>query len=556
MLIGTIDQVSFSHGETKILNQVYADIPKGACIAIVGANGAGKTTLLSLLAGETVPTSGRVNWHEQVSSVTYFKQEEKEEGHVDWEKDQIGEYRSKWQIPRQTNYEFASGGERMKMRLSATLAEESELVLLDEPTNHLDGKSVEALIELIQNKDRTYLVVSHDRYFIDQVADFVFEIEDKKLTVYGGNYTKYQAEKERNREIQQHQYEQQQGKIKKIEEQMDELQQWSEKAHKESRKKGGRSIGGKEYFRMKAKKRDVQVRSKERRLSAELEKTRIEKPSTEKTISFDIKGKKKKGKRIVELESVSKKNEDRWLFKDVAFTIQAGERIALIGSNGAGKSTLFRMLFEEERYEGRVWRSEGLNIGYLSQTVLDLPENLTMEAYFHMPTFEEQGRVRSYLANLGFSKKHWELPLSALSMGERVKVKLMQFILNETDVLVLDEPTNHLDLPSREELEKTLETFQGTLLFASHDRYFTERMAEGLLVFEEGTIHKVPLSYEEWKMRQAVVEVDRSKEEKLVLETELQAVLGELSMLQPNDKRYAELDVEFHALTKKLRDLK
>jgi len=156
--------------------------------------------------------------------------------------------------------------------------------------------------------------------------------------------------------------------------------------------------------------------------------------------------------------------------RKLLFTVQAGERIGLIGANGAGKSTLFRMILGGEKYDGDLWKTAGMTMGYLSQTVLDLPEELTMAEYFYVDTFQEQGLIRTNLMNLGFTKEHWHLPMSALSMGERVKVKLMQFILEGVDVLVLDEPTNHLDLPSREELEKTLESFPGTLLFASHDR--------------------------------------------------------------------------------------
>ncbi|MFC5590159.1 ribosomal protection-like ABC-F family protein [Sporosarcina soli] len=554
MLIGTLNEVTVAYGETVILDGLSADIQAGACIAIVGANGAGKSTLLSLLAGEIAPTSGSMNWTAKAPSVTYFRQEQEEAGDADWERAETHMYRQRWQVPKSVDYAVASGGERMKIRLSATLAEHSGLVLLDEPTNHLDSDALEELIRIIQEGESTYLIASHDRHFIDKVADFVFEIEYGKLTVYKGNYTDYRKKKEKDREIRQKQYEQQQRKIAHVEEQIEALGDWSAKAHAESTKKGGRMMGAKEYFRMKAKKRDVQIRSKRKRLEAELEKERIEKPETEITVSFDVKGRRKKGKRVLELKEVRKDFDGRKLFADVSFTVQAGERIAFIGPNGAGKSTLFRMMLEEEGYEGKLWKTEGMTIGYLKQTVLDLPD-VTMAEYFDVATFHEQGMIRTNLTNLGFTQAHWDLPLSALSMGERVKVKLMQFILEGADVLLLDEPTNHLDLPSREELEKTLESFPGTLLFASHDRYFTERMADGLLVFEKGTIRKVPMTYAEWKAREDAIQPEKSAEERLRLETELQAVLGQLSLLKPGDKKYAELDRDFQALSRRLREL-
>ena len=556
MLIGTLNQIAVVHGEKVILDGGSADIPEGACIAIVGANGAGKTTLLSLLAGETTPTSGSINWNGKPPSITYFRQEQEDEGATDWERAETHMYRRKWKVPERVKYRSASGGERMKMRLSTALAEKSRLILLDEPTNHLDSDSLEELIRIINDADGTYLIVSHDRHFIDQTADFVFEIEYGKLTVYKGNYTQYRKLKDANREVQLKHYEQQQRKIEQVEEQIAELENWSAKAHAESTKKGGRMMGAKEYFRMKAKKRDVQIRSKHKRLEGELEKDRIEKPEDEIGVSFNVKSGKKKGKRVMELKDIRKSFSGHELFADVSFTVQAGERIGLVGRNGAGKSTLFRMILGEEDYKGDLWKTQGMTIGYLSQTVLDFPQDVTMANYFYADTFREQGMIRTHLTNLGFSKKHWDLPLSTLSMGERMKVKLMQFILEETDVLLLDEPTNHLDLPSREELEKTLETFPGTLLFASHDRYFTERMANGLLLFERGTVRKVPMTYAEWQEHGNPVQREKTSEERLRLETELQAVLGQLSMMKPGEKGYADLDRTFNELSKRLRELK
>lgn len=551
MLIGTLNQLTFGHGETVILDGVSADIPEGACIAVVGANGAGKTTLLSLLSGEVLPTSGSIGWNGKAPSVTYFRQEQEDAGKANWERAETHIYRGKWKVPEQAEYKSASGGERMKMRLSAALAEKSRLVLLDEPTNHLDSDSSDELIRIINKREGTYLIVSHDRHFIDKIADFVFEIEYEKLTVYEGNYTDYRKRKDADREIQLHQYEQQQRKITRVEGQIENLGKWSEKAHRESTKKGG----PKEYFRMKAKKRDVQIRSKRTRLEAELEEGRIDKPKDEIDVSFTMKGQRKKGRRVMELKDVRKVFGDNELFKDVSFTVQAGERIGLIGPNGSGKSTLFRMLLGEEVYGGDLWKTEGMTIGYLSQTMLDLPGDMTMAEYFHVDTFQEQGMIRTNLTNLGFSEKHWELPLSELSMGERLKVKLMQFIIEGNDVLLLDEPTNHLDLPSREELEKTLETFPGTLLFASHDQYFTERMADGLLLFKDETIRKLPMTFSEWNERGTAVQPEKSEEERLRLETELQAVLGKLSMLKSGDAEYVELDQNFYNLSKRLREL-
>lgn len=550
MLLGNIRHLSYVIGDIVILKELCAEIPEGSCIAVVGANGDGKTTLLSILAGELERTNGSIDWTGRIPSITYFKQEQINEKSTDWNITDSEKYRSKWNVPKETEYTCASGGERMKIRLSAALSENSELVLLDEPTNYLDQGSLEELVGMINDSKATYIIVSHDRHFIDQTAERIFEIEHGTLTVYTGNYSSYRKQKEVEREIQAAHYEQQQRKIERVEEQIALLDDWSAKAHA---KKGGDKV----YTRMKAKKKNIQIRSKRTRLEAELEKERIEKPADEMRVEFDVKGKRKKGNRVLELKDVRKAFGNRELFNHVSFTVQAGERIGLIGENGSGKSTLFKMILGEENYDGDLWLTNGMTIGYMSQTMTDLPNNKTMAEYFHTETFAEQELVRIQLANLGFEEEQWNVLLGELSQGERVKVKLMQFILEGTDVLLLDEPTNHLDLPSREEMEKTLASFPGTILFASHDRYFTKQMANCLLVFENNIIRKLPMTFSEWESRKTTPKhsTSDSSEERLRIETELQAVLGELSMLETDDPAYEMLDKEFNRLTKELKEL-
>ncbi|REB08082.1 ABC transporter ATP-binding protein [Sporosarcina sp. BI001-red] len=555
MLRGIVNKVSARYGDVSIFNELSAEIPIGTKIAIVGPNGAGKTTLLSILAGEREPSFGGMDWIGRTPSISYYKQEAETEEPVDWTQSELLQNRSHWHVPKEVEYTHASGGERVKMRLTTTLAENREILLLDEPTNHLDAASVETLIQALQDREGTLLFVSHDRYFIDHLADLVFEIENGKLTVYEGNYTDYRKQKEHERIVHQKHYDEQQEHIAEIEGQIDRLDKWSAKGHAMSTKKGGRAMGAKEYYRKKVKKRNVQIKSKRTRLEAELKKSRVEMPIAETSVSFELEGLRKKGKRILELKDAGRAFGTNQVFKSASFTVQAGERLALLGPNGSGKTTLFRMLLGELDYDGDVWLSEGMTLGYLRQTAFDLPDELTMAEYFYSPSYEEQGFLRIQLTNLGFTAGQWQLPLGALSQGERLKVKLLDFIRRKTDVLLLDEPTNHLDLPSREELERTLETYPGTLLFASHDRYFTERMAGGLLLFENGTVRKVPYSLVEWEGREPSAPIPSSEQEKLRLETELQAVLGKLSLMTPGNPEYSKLDQLFFELSRQLRSL-
>lgn len=547
-LLGKLNDISVIFGDDVILKNVKGDIQADVVIGIVGGNGQGKSSLLTILSNEVLPTSGRVEWIGTPPSISYFQQEDEHFSEKEDELDKLAAL-SKWTVPEGREYAQLSGGEKMKRRLSRAFAENSQVLLLDEPTNHLDQESLSYLRKQILTYNGTIILVSHDRYFLDEVADCIWEVENKKLTAYAGNYSTYRDRKAEKILTQQRLYDAQQSKIQQVERQITELKNWSSKAHADSTK----HEFNKEYYRVKAKKMDVQIRSKKKRLELELTKNTVDKPDKEKDVSFSIEGNKKKGKRIIEAKGLRKEFKNSTLFQPTSFTIQAQERVGLLGSNGSGKSTFFRMLLGEESYQGDLWKTESMNIGYLRQTVFDLPENLTPFEFFGPTDFEIRGLIQTLMTNLGFSKEHWTRPISTMSMGERVKLKLMEFMLDQKDVLLLDEPTNHLDLPSREQLEKTLSTFPGTILLVTHDRYFLEKLTNKLLIFENESIRKVEMNYNEWMRRNNESALEKQL---LTLETERQAVLGKLSFLKNNDPKYSELDVQFIELSKKINDLK
>ncbi|PSL40514.1 macrolide transport system ATP-binding/permease protein [Planomicrobium soli] len=543
-IIGKLNNLVIHYGESIVLEKADADIPKGARIGLVGPNGAGKSSLLQAIA-EGGPG---IEWKSGAPDIFYMQQEIREQPvHLSTVESRVLE--SKWNVPKSSQH--LSGGEAMKMRLAQALSKKAELLLLDEPTNHLDAESIELVIEQLDSYKGTLIFISHDRYFIDKIATHIWEIEDRELVIYKGNYSAALLEKERNRLAQQRKYDKQQVKIEKVESQIAELRSWSGKAHADSTKQEF----AKEFYRSKAKRMDVQIRSKQKRLQAELEQEQVEKPKEEKTVAFEIAGGAKKGKRVIELKDASIRFGERILFGASSFTIQHGERVGLVGRNGSGKSTLFNMLRGEQDCSGEVWTTAGMKIGYLSQDVFDLPEEKTPAELFESETFEQVGKIRTLMDNLGFDKKHWNQPVLQMSMGERVKLKLMEFMLTECNVLLLDEPTNHLDLPSREQLEKTLQTFPGTLLIATHDRYFMERLANKLLFFGQERLIKYEGSYGEWKSKKADYKENRENEI-LALETERQAVLGKLSFMQPSDKNYMDLDSRFNELTKEIQALR
>lgn len=359
-----------------------------------------------------------------------------------------------------------------------------------------------------------------------------------------GNYSSYMEVRKQKRLTQQREYEKQQKMVERIENQMKELTSWSEKAHAQSTKQEGY----KEYYRVKAKRTDSQVKSKQKRLERELEKTKIEEVEKEHSVRFSIQSTHRTGKRLIEVKGLKKSFEGRTLFENANFTIQHGEKVAITGPNGSGKTTLLKIFMGMESTDGGIWMSPSANIGYLTQEVFDLPLDETPGELFHKETFTERGKVQTLMKHLGFQTSHWHSPIRNMSMGERVKIKLMKYILEEKDVLILDEPTNHLDLASREQLEETLSEYNGTLIVVSHDRYFLEKTTEIKLVIKNGAIMK--------QLDEPPVERDDKEERRMKLETERQEVLGHLSFMLPGDAGYAELDKKFIELTKQINELK
>ncbi|MFG3434565.1 ribosomal protection-like ABC-F family protein [Lysinibacillus fusiformis] len=536
-----LQDISFEIKDTFLFEHVTATVKQGEVIGIIGRNGAGKSTLLQFIRGMLVPTTGEIKGLETVKTaiveqeLAHFTRMEITAREAD--------LLSKWKVPN-LPFEALSGGEKLKMRLTEGFSQGAQILMLDEPTNHLDEQSTTFLIKQVQNYKGTIIVVSHDRYFLDSVATKIWSIEDKKLIEHNGNYSNYMAEREHRRLTQQRAYDKQQKNIERIEAQMQELTAWSQKGHAQSTK----LEGFKEYHRVKAKRLDSQVKSKKKRLEAELEKAKVEAVKPESEIRFSLGTNQRVGKRFLETKNVSLRFDDRLLFKDVNVTAQFGDKIAVTGTNGSGKTSFLKVILGQLKAEGEVWVSPAANIGYLTQEVFDLPLDQTPEQYFYQETFEERGKVRNLMKNLGFTSTHWTSSIGEMSMGERVKCKLMAYIVADKNVLILDEPTNHLDLPSREQLEQTLAQYNGTLLVVSHDRYFLDKVTNSVWEVHGQQIEK--------KWRKEVKQDEDVMTLRLKLETERQEILGKLSFLTAKDKDYAKLDEKFNELTKRINELK
>ncbi|MGA4721084.1 ribosomal protection-like ABC-F family protein [Fictibacillus nanhaiensis] len=558
-------------GDKEILKDISFDIRQGEKIGLVGWNGSGKTTLVNILMKCLSHDHGSITTWPVNLHMGYLPQSTDYVLDVEQELMETGEdlLRTSKKLGLQkhllqkSELQHLSGGERLKVSIAKIWANHPEFLILDEPTNHLDLQGINWLTEEVQNYKGAAIIISHDRYFLDETVEKIFELEDGILTVYEGNYSAYRREKQRRFEQQLKDYEKQQRKIQMIQQQVSTLKSWSEKAHREAGKGGtaaeNRQMGLKEYERMKAKKKDNQIKSKLNRLNLELSKTGIDKPKEESDVFFQFDSTGKRGKRLIEARGLSKQYGDRTLFKESRFYIKHGERIALQGPNGSGKTTFIKMLLGEESVtKGSIWKSESMKIAYLSQDVSDLPEEKTVYEYFDLEEKHQVTQARTIFANMGIEDRKLSKPIRHLSLGERTRVKLVLMILQEYDVLILDEPTNHLDLPSREQLEETLSQFSGTLIIVSHDRFFVEKLCDKLLVIENQQLKRIEVGlseHENQSKRSTVEGVQQWAEELALVENKITEMLGKISFCKTGTEEYKAVDQELQLLMSKKRQL-
>ena len=571
MTIMKIRGIQKSFEEKQVIQNAEFDMKHGSRIGLVGNNGAGKTTLANIIYGSILPDKGTIETFNGNVNIGYLKQSTEYSIHefensISLTENGLLQLSSKLGLSKSIDWvdpdwEKLSGGEKLKISLASVWASRPELLILDEPTNHLDLLGVEWLIDELNAFKGSVIIISHDRYFIDRTVTEIIEIENGSTKLFKGNYSAYRKEKQRLYEVQLHQYEIQQKHKQQIEQQIANLTNWSEKAHRDSTKQGTnserRQIGFKEYHRMKAKKMDSQIKSKMNRLNQELEKSEVKQPKEEAKVRFEFQKSRKRGKRILEASDLSKYYDNRCLFTKSHFYMNHGERMAILGSNGSGKTTLIRMLLGEEQLtSGEVWVSETLRIGYLSQDVSDLPSGKTALEYTGLTDRESIHRARTIFANIGLSEEKLTVPISHLSLGERTRIKLVMMLLDEIDLLILDEPTNHLDLASRESLEKTLFDFHGSILVVSHDVYFLEKISTKLLVIEDDKITRKEFGMREFNSALPSNLSNKDKEEEMmVVQNKINAIIGRLSFMNKDEPEYEVLDKELAELLKKKREL-
>lgn len=527
--------LSKEYGENVIFNKIDFKIKLGETIGIVGSNGTGKTTLANIICGKIEPTSGEIIWYKNNVKIGYMKQA--------------------------TEYEdlesTLSGGEKTKKLLNDVIHRDYNFLVLDEPTNHLDYLGVAYLVKEIKKFNGTIIIISHDRYFLDQCVTRIIEIENQKITEYNGNYTYYRKKKQEDYENAVHLYVEQEKIKNRINMQIEELEGWSDKAHRESRKKAietGNKFGGKEYNRVKAKKMDNQIKSRIKRLE-KMKVEGLEKPKEKEKVLFQIKESKKIGAVVVEAKDISESFDKKILFEKSSFYIKHGEKIGIYGPNGCGKTTFIKALLGKMDVDGDLYISPTRKIGYISQDVIGLNEECSIIELFNFENRQELGQLRTKLNLIGFNAEMLDRKVKYLSLGERMKLKIILMIQEQCEVLILDEPTNHIDLHVREQLEETLRSYNGTIILVTHDRYMLEKICDKLLVFNnkkiiryEYGIHEYLNNIEKNKKKDKDKKSKNKLEEKILLENKITYILSCLSSCTIGSEEYKRLDEEYNSL--------
>ena len=511
----------------NLLENLSFEIQEGECVAILGRNGCGKTTLFNILTGQMDYDSGEVYVNPNkklglISQIPKFpegftvenvlrsaftellrlrRRMEALEGEMaaGASDAQLREYDSltnRFQTgggydmdvevdkicnglgisSEQRGQEFASlsGGEKTRVNLARLLLEKTDILLLDEPTNHLDLRSVEWLEQYINAFKGTVLTISHDRYFIDQVADRVIEIADGHAEFYSGNYSFYMDEKQARFDLQMKQYEQEQAKLKQLGYTLERMKGWG--------------INNRTLYR-----RAMSIQHRMERIH------RTEKPKKERTMKASFGEKDFSGDIVFKMKGVSKSFGDRVLFSDINLSVEGGDRIALLGDNGTGKTTFIKCLLGEEDCQGKIQFGPTVKFGYLPQIVhFDHPERSLYDTMLYEKNCTPQ-TARDRLGAFLFQGEDVFKQVGNLSGGEQSRLRLCMLMDEKINLLILDEPTNHLDIASREWVEAAIEEFEGVLLFVSHDRYFIEKFAERIWLLEDGTIRDFPCGYQKYR---------------------------------------------------------
>ena len=432
---------------------------------------------------------------------------------------------------REQPFDSLSGGEKTRVNLARLILEDTDILLLDEPTNHLDLHATEWLEDYLLHFKGTVLSISHDRWFIDRVAQRCIEIVDGKAEFYSGGYSFYLEERQRRFEEKMRKYEKDQAKIEQLTRAAEQMHLWAFMGND------------------KLHKRAFSMEKRIEKLS------HTEKPTKQKKLSVKFRQREFEGDEVLVMEGLSKSFGEKKLFSGLDLTVTGGERIALIGDNGTGKSTLVKLIMGDETPDaGYVYRGPAVRTAYLPQMVsFSVPERSAYDTMLYDCRCQPQ-EARDRLAAFGFRGEDVFTPVGTLSGGEKSRLRLCMLMGSDINFLILDEPTNHLDIASREWMEDALSDYEQTLLFVSHDRYFIEKFATRIWALSDGRITDFRGGYSEfcqWRDRQEVFrQNERSAQKKREPKAEQKK-----KPVQGNDKAIAKAEREIAKLEARIAAL-
>lgn len=526
-----LEKVSQSFGLKTLLDNVSLGVNSGDRVGVVGLNGGGKSTLINVLSGRLEPDSGRVSQMQdlRLAVVTQTPDLDEEASIADNVIGPLGLQTHEWasnprvrnvlsglgitELGLDTRVSDLSGGEKRRTSLAAALVRDLDIIILDEPTNHLDVEGVEWLACYLLSTDMAVVVVTHDRWFLDTVANHTWEVHDGTVDVYEGGYNDWTfARAERARQA-------------------------------DANEQRRQNLARKELAWLR---RGAPARTSKPRYRIEAAEALIKNvPPPRDTVELLSFAKRRQGKVVVELEDATISTPDgRPLVENLTWRLAPGERIGLVGVNGSGKTTLLKALAGERPLDkGRRIEGKTTHIGWLRQELDDLDENQRVidsiaDVKNYITVGDKEISASQLAERLGFSPKRQRTPVRDLSGGERRRLQLTRVLMSEPNMLILDEPTNDLDIDTLQELEDILDSWAGTLVVVSHDRYLIERIADSTwALFGDGTLTNLPGGIDEY--------LARRKEQSAKESTPAQAT----------EKEQKPSGATFHALSKKLSAL-
>ncbi|AZO94493.1 ribosomal protection-like ABC-F family protein [Halocella sp. SP3-1] len=484
MLLIETKEVNKWIGARQLLKDISFNMYQGDKVGFVGRNGTGKSTLLKIISGQDKEYQGQIIINTRVGYLPQYYNYPAVQTVEEFFTEVSYDYGSFLRLMKEFGFETdfldrqignCSGGEQTKLQLIRLLIKEPALLILDEPTNHLDIEARDWLANFLNKFQGGVILVSHDRYFLDQVVKEVWELEDAELKEYTGNYSDYQKQREVELEREKREYQKYHAEKKSLKAAIQKQQQFVNKADKGRKKTDSfwKQLKGSDRRTGRMAKRVDSLRSQLEQLDKK------EKPFEYKEINPEFENRELHSQIIIQGKGVGKSFQSEPVFKDLNFTISRGSKIALLGKNGIGKTILLKLILGQQNpTTGEIFRTRALEIGYFSQKMANLhgQDTVLKELQEKLPDRSEE-LIRTFLGSMLFKGEDVFKKIGDLSIGERVRVAFTILLLSKANFLLLDEPLNHLDIVSRERIEAALKEYPGSFLIVTHDRYFARKIA-------------------------------------------------------------------------------